>query len=65
MKVRDYEKYKELRNRPSNWSEKKASLGISNSNMEPLGSNRKRSQPEEDSIFDTEAWRDWRPKSRD
>ena len=65
MQVRDYEKYKELRNRPSNWSEKKASLGISNSNMEPLGGYRKRSQPEEDSIFDQKTWRDWRPKSRD
>ena len=39
--VRDYEKYVELRDRPDDWSEKKASLGMVetsfNSNMEPLG----------------------------
>ena len=34
----DEEKYRELRNRPDDWSEKKAQLGIvSNSNHEPLG----------------------------
>ena len=38
MQVRDEEKYRELRNRPDDWSEKKAQLGIvSNSNHEPLG----------------------------
>ena len=38
--VKDYDKYVELRDRPDDWSEKKAKLGIvgkGNSNMEPLG----------------------------
>jgi len=38
--VREYEEYMELRNRPDDWSEKKAQMGIvgdrTNSNMEPL-----------------------------
>ena len=38
--VRDYEDYMELRNRPDDWSEKKAQMGVvgarTNSNMEPL-----------------------------
>ena len=37
-KVKDEEKYRELRNRLDDWSEKKAQLVIvSNSNHEPLG----------------------------
>jgi len=38
---KDYQKWKELRDRPDNWSEKKARLGLVvgnfNSNLEPLG----------------------------
>jgi len=40
--VNDFERYKELRDRPDDWSEKKQKMGIMgksfNSNMEPLGS---------------------------
>ena len=65
--VRDYEDYMELRNRPDDWSEKKAQMGIvgerTNSNMEPLGRSRKRKVSEvvEDSQFDEQSWAGWQP----
>ena len=65
--VREYEEYMELRNRPDDWSEKKAQMGIvgarSNSNMEPLGRSRKRKVSEvvEDSQFDEQSWANWQP----
>lgn len=74
--VKDYDKYVELRDRPDDWSEKKAKLGMvgkGNSNMEPLGQRSKgRSlgtgskegrKRQGSPIFDLEAWRGWRPKS--
>ena len=55
----------ELRNRPDDWSEKKAALGIVgnrfNSNMEPLGSRKRKST--EPSMFDPVSWRGWEPKT--
>ena len=55
----------ELRNRPDDWSEKKAALGIVgsrfNSNMEPLGSRKRKAT--EPPLFDPEAWKDWESKS--
>ena len=62
-KVNDYDLYMTLRNRPDNWSEKKAYLGVSN--LEPPGSSRKRRQQEEGPIFDPVAWGDWRPVSKE
>ena len=65
--VDDYKEYMELRNRPDNWSEKKAQMGIvgdrMNSNMEPLGKSRKRKTSEvvEDSMFDEQSWAGWQP----
>ena len=65
--VNDYEEYMELRNRPDNWSEKKAQMGIvgdrMNSNLEPLGKSRKRrtSEDVEDSMFDEQSWAGWQP----
>lgn len=65
--VNDYEEYMELRNRPDNWSEKKAQMGIvgdrMNSNLEPLGKSRKRrtSEAVEDSMFDEQSWAGWQP----
>jgi len=61
MKNNDYDKYMELRDRPDDWSEKKAKLGIvgarANSNMEPLGKRkRKESEP---SQFDEKSWGGW------
>ena len=44
--IKDYAKWKELRDRPDDWSEKKAKLGLvgkgMNSNMEPLGERKRR-----------------------
>jgi len=72
--VRNYEEYIELRDRPDDWSEKKAQLGLvgsnCNPNMEPLG---KRGQGgwrgekrnvKEESMFDEEAWAGWEPPSK-
>ena len=67
--VTDYEDYMDLRNRPDDWSEKKAQMGIvgdrTNSNMEPLGKSRKRKVSEaevvEDSQFDEQSWAGWQP----
>ena len=63
--MRDYHEYMELRNRPDDWSEKKAALGIVgsrfNSNMEPLGSRKRKST--EPPLFDPEAWKGWESKS--
>jgi len=45
--VKDFEKWKELRDRPDDWSERKAKLGLVggnfNSNLEPLGERKGRS----------------------
>jgi len=72
--VRNYEEYIELRDRPDDWSEKKAQLGLvgsnCNPNMEPLG---KRGQGgwrgdkknvKEESMFDEEAWAGWEPPTK-
>jgi hypothetical protein len=67
VKVEDYAPYRELRDRPDDWSEKKASLGLvgaaCNSNMEPLG--RRGGEREPSPMFDTAAWAGWRPTSRE
>jgi len=74
--VRDYEKYVELRDRPDDWSEKKARLGLVraafNSNMEPMGmrgdsrgwEDRKKQQEEVPAKFDEEDWAGWQPPSK-
>ena len=75
--VKDYEKYVELRDRPDDWSEKKAQLGMVgtsfNSNMEPLGQRggggwggeKRQGQEEEDSsMFDGEDWAGWQPPTK-
>ena len=65
--VTDYEDYMELRNRPDDWSEKKAQMGIvgdrTNSNMERKSRKRKVSEAEvvEDSQFDEQSWAGWQP----
>lgn len=72
---KDYDKYIELRDRPDDWSEKKAQLGLVgsafNSNMEPLGKKgdgswgRKRSvETEQQSMFDEDEWAGWQPPSK-
>jgi len=71
--VRDYEKYIELRDRPDDWSEKKAQLGIVgasvNPNMEPLGKRgggswgSKRMENEK-SMFNEADWADWQPPTK-
>jgi len=66
IKNNDYEKYMELRDRPDDWSEKKAKLGIvgarANSNMEPLGKRkRKESEPPQ---FDEKSWGGWEPPTK-
>eukprot|EP00092_Neocalanus_flemingeri_P020470 GFUD01022175.1.p1 GENE.GFUD01022175.1~~GFUD01022175.1.p1 ORF type:complete len:818 (+),score=242.63 GFUD01022175.1:73-2454(+) len=65
----DYEKYMELRDRPYDWTEKKAILGMvssaCNSNMEMLGKKGgggwggKKKQEEQQSMFYEEDWLDW------
>lgn len=68
VRVDDYDRYMELRDRDPSWSEKKAKLGIVgdrlNSNMEPLGG-RKRKHSESSSScpsqFDEESWSGWKP----
>ena len=53
----------ELKNRPDNWSEKKAAMGIlgdrMNSNMEPLGKKKRKISDLEDSTFDEKSWVGW------
>ena len=64
---RNEEKYIQLRDRPENWSEKKAELGLmgvaanSNSNCEPLG--KRRRMDVEESQFSEDAG-GWRPPTR-
>ena len=64
-KVKDYDRYMELRNRPDDWSEKKAKLGLTgsscNSNMMPLGKRKRKHSEVEQSQFDEEAWEGWEP----
>ena len=69
--IEDLQRYLELRERPDDWSEKKAQLGLvgsrANSNNEPLGKRpaekrRKSSQPE--SVLDEIDWKDWEPPSK-
>jgi len=72
--VRDYDKYIELRDRPDDWSEKKAQLGLvgssCNPNMEPLGKRGdggwggSRKTREEESMFDEDAWAGWEPPTK-
>lgn len=62
LRVEDYEKYCQLKNRPRDWSQKKESLGlVGNANMAPLGS-RKRKVSQRDlgpsNIFDPIQWQD-------
>ena len=51
----------ELRDRPENWSEKKAQLGLievaANSNFEPLGKRRRRNLEESQFSEETGGWR--------
>ena len=67
-KVVNYEEYMELRDRPDDWSEKKAKLGIvgsrCNSNMEPLGKRQRKEETPEPSQFDEESWAGWEPPSK-
>ena len=78
VRVEDYGRYMELRNRPDNWSEMKASLGMVGTacNMEPLGRKRAagrgegreegmRSRREQSPMFDPAAWAGWRPATRE
>jgi len=62
-KVQDPEQYMELRNRPDDWSEKKAKLGLTgsncNSNMTPLGNRKRKHSEVEQSLFDDEEWEGW------
>ena len=64
-RVKDYDRYMELRNRPDDWSEKKAKLGLTgsscNSNMMPLGKRKRKHSEVEQSQFDEEAWEGWQP----
>ena len=75
--LRDYEKYVELRDRPDDWSEKKANLGLVgvafNSNIEPLGMREgrrgwgdktRKQQEQEQAMFDEEDWARWQPPSK-
>ena len=64
--VNDYGKYMELRNRPVDWSEKKAQIGIVddrlNSNLTPQNKSKKRKISEvEESVFDEQSWIGWKP----
>ena len=56
-----FREYIELRDRPDNWSEKKAQLGLiggaANSNFEPLGKRRRRSLEESQFSEETGGWR--------
>lgn len=66
MIVNDCEEYMELRDRPDNWSEKKAQMGIVddrlNSTMKSPGKSKKRKISEvEDSVFDEQSWVGWQP----
>lgn len=76
--VCDLERYTELRDRPDDWSEKKASLGLVGANMNPntcpLGrrrgfgggpDDRKKARPSSPPLFDPESWKDWRPVGRE
>ena len=71
LNVEDYENYCELRNRPIDWSEKKASLGLvsshMNANMVPLGSRKRKLSHTESSppMFDPVEWKGWKPISKD
>ena len=71
-KVEDHDQYQELRDRPDDWSEKKAQLGLvgvrCNSNMEPLGARKRKHSDTVShhvshhvSQFDEESWSDWQP----
>lgn len=69
--VDDLERYLELRERPDDWSEKKAQLGFvgsrSNSNNEPLGkrpAGKRRKSSQSDSVLDEFDWRDWEPPTK-
>lgn len=69
LQVRDYHKYMELRDRPDDWSQKKANLGIdsSNPNTMPLGKRkssdwgRKEEETSRGSppLFNEDDWKDW------
>jgi len=72
VQVRDLNKYLEIKNRPINWSEKKdenySAMDVDNPNTMPLGQRRSggwnNNIPEpEESLFDEEAWKDWKPRS--
>ena len=78
LTVEDYGRYMELKNRPDDWSEMKASLGMVGTacNMEPLGRKRAagrgewreegiRSRREQSPLFDPAAWAGWRPATRE
>ena len=69
--VDDLERYLELRERPDDWSEKKAQLGLvgsrANSNKEPLGQSRggkRRRSSQSESPLDQFDWRDWEPPTK-
>lgn len=76
LREESYEKYMELRNRPSDWSEKKASLGLvgshMNPNMVPLGSRKRNNlgrgvtvtREHHQPLFDPVAWQDWKPSTQ-
>ena len=50
-RVSDFEEYMDLRNRPDNWSEKKAQMGVI----------RGRLKSNMDSMFDERSWAEWKP----
>ena len=63
VKMIDKKMYMELKNRPDDWSEKKANLGmIGNPNKEPLG-RRGNDWSVVRYELDEKAWQDWSPKS--
>lgn len=67
VRVKDFKKYQELRNRPDTWSKRKAQLGETNPNMMPLGkrnSGHMMGKGEICLVSDEPAWAQWEPANR-